>query len=756
MTTRIENQGHENPGGTTAQTSARGAEARGSRDRARPFRSPQEHLAEHIQRIGYLVAAHLARLPARQRGAERRESQIGAATRSGYDHEPSEARELRAMAGRKLTQIRRREAATRSLDLPLCRLARTFGLSQLEQDVLVLAAAPKVDPRYAEHWEAADVDVCDPSVRTTIALLTSTFEEGVAMRRIFAIDAPLLATSLLIAERRGGGSEGDFLEIRLEVPRRVVGELLGESHVAEELVAFSRLHTPRVPLEQVVLPPAQKDLVLSLVRNHPRFLERRRDWGIDDVVTYGKGLVLLFAGPPGTGKTMLANAVAHELGKRIFSVDVSKLVEAGRGLETNLDAAFREARLLDAVLFFDECEQIFASRRAGNDAMPLLLTRLEQFDGVAILATNMEHLLDEALARRVIAKVDFRPPAPSARAEIWRRHMPPALPVASDVDVERLATGYDLAGGYIKNAILTAVVRAVARGGEELTMADLEHGARLQLRITGDELDHLVVPEATLAHVVLPSGARESVERFVSAARVQTTVLAEWGFGRTLGRGTGLAALFHGAPGTGKSLTAEAVASALDRPLLRCNLASVVSKWVGETAKNLERLFRSAREHGAVLVFDEADALFARRVGVRTSHDRFANAETGALLTQLERHDGVVILTTNLVEELDPAFERRLPFRVAFPLPDARARTAIWRTLLPADAPLGADVDVARLGRAFELSGGAIRNAVLAAALDAASRPAEERRITMAMLVRGAEAQHAHAPPVESAPYGVA
>ncbi len=139
-------------------------------------------------------------------------------------------------------------------------------------------------------------------------------------------------------------------------------------------------------------------------------------------------------------------------------------------------------------------------------------------------------------------------------------------------------------------------------------------------------------------------------------------------------------------------------------------LASVVSKWVGDTAKNLARLFQAAPEHRAVVVFDEADALFARRVGVRTSQDRFANAETGARLSEVERHEGVVVLTTNLVEEIDPAFERRLHLRVAFPSPDAAARAATWRKLLPADAPLAVDVDARRLRRSFALSGGTIRD----------------------------------------------
>jgi SpoVK/Ycf46/Vps4 family AAA+-type ATPase len=272
-------------------------------------------------------------------------------------------------------------------------------------------------------------------------------------------------------------------------------------------------------------------------------------------------------------------------------------------------------------------------------------------------------------------------------------------------------------------------------------MADLEHGARLQVRVEAGASLSLVHPEASLDDLVLGRELRGKVDDFVAAARVRSTVLTEWGFGKSLRRGTGMTALFSGPPGTGKSATAEAIATALERPMLRCSLASIISKWVGDTTKNLEQLFKTAREQRAVLVFDEAESLFGRRVQVTTANDRFVNAETGALLTQLERHDGVVILTTNLVREIDPAFERRIGLRATFTAPDAHARAAIWKALLPVDAPLASDVNVTELARVYELTGAQVRNALLAAALKAATRPLGERRITQAMLRAAAQSE---------------
>jgi len=206
------------------------------------------------------------------------------------------------------------------------------------------------------------------------------------------------------------------------------------------------------------------------------------------------------------------------------------------------------------------------------------------------------------------------------------------------------------------------------------------------------------------------------VREIIAACRNRSWVLDQWGFARRMPLGHGITALFDGEPGTGKTLTAQIIASELRLPLYRINMAQVVDKYVGETEKHIERIFAAAHAVNAVLLFDEADALFARRVKVDTAMDRFANLQTNTLLQEMESYDGVVLLTSNLEGNIDPAFQRRIQFRVSFPVPDARDRARLWRKLLPEEVPLEAPLPFESLGERFELSGGYIRNALLRAA----------------------------------------
>ncbi|KYF92000.1 hypothetical protein BE17_03745 [Sorangium cellulosum] len=194
-----------------------------------------------------------------------------------------------------------------------------------------------------------------------------------------------------------------------------------------------------------------------------------------------------------------------------------------------------------------------------------------------------------------------------------------------------------------------------------------------------------------------------------------------WGFERHHALGHGTKALFYGRPGTGKTLAADVLASELGMPLYRVDLSRIVSKWIGETEQNLGRIFDEARQSYAILFFDEADSLFSRRTAVQSSTDRYANMEVNYLLQKVDEHDGVIILATNLKAHMDEAFSRRLHHVVEFPEPDALAREQIWRLSIPEEAPVDAEIDFARLAERFEISGGAIRNAVLGAAYHAAA-----------------------------------
>lgn len=659
-----------------------------------------------------------------------------------------------------LPVIRRREAEARSRFLALSErcpapvgldaVVAQFGLGSIERSALLLSTGVALQRRMGRLLgELED----SPGGGCTVECVL-TFEEldlGVRVdaRQHFRPNAPVFANDLaeLGMGRRYAHPE-QMLDASVSVTARGLELILGNTALAEEMELFSTLETPRAGFDAVVLPPADRARILSVLDHADRAREVYGAWGVDDVVRGARGLLLLFTGAPGTGKTTTAHAVAHRLGRRVLNVDIPTFVghaDAARFLP----GLFREARLHDALLFFDECEALFESRRHGNALMTLLLTELDRFDGIAVLATNLPEQLDPALDRRVRVRVDFGRPDPIARAALWRMHLPPRAVLAPDVDVDALARRFDVAGGYIRNAVLNAVAAAVNEdpASPVLRHAHLDAAARDQARRPAAQEAGAGVtePRATLADVYLPAPALHAVTEVVAAAGARRTVFDRWGVAARQSGGRGVVALFHGAPGTGKTLCAEAIAGELGRGLLRVTLPGVLSRWVGEAERNLARAFADASNADAVLLLDEIDALLmARGEGRASRHD---DSVVNALLDQIDRHDGVVILCTNRPDVLDRALDRRVGWRVAFPEPDAAARAAIWQKVVPPAATGGRALDMRGLAARFELTGGRIRSA----AIRAASRAATAGTVLDLAALALAAAEEAGAPSTPSA-----
>jgi SpoVK/Ycf46/Vps4 family AAA+-type ATPase len=246
-------------------------------------------------------------------------------------------------------------------------------------------------------------------------------------------------------------------------------------------------------------------------------------------------------------------------------------------------------------------------------------------------------------------------------------------------------------------------------------------------------------PRHTWDHLVLPADPMAQLREVCCQARNRQVVLGDWGFDRRLSLGKGLGVLFCGPPGVGKTLAAEVIANELELDLYKITLANVISKYIGETEKNLERIFTAAGNSNAILLFDEADALFGKRSEVRDSHDRYANIEIAYLLQKMEEYEGISILATNLRQNLDEAFLRRLSFVVQFPFPEEDYRQRIWKGIWPETAPLATDVNFDYLARQFKLTGGNIKNIALAAAFLAAD---DGGQVTMGHLLQAARREH--------------
>jgi SpoVK/Ycf46/Vps4 family AAA+-type ATPase len=308
------------------------------------------------------------------------------------------------------------------------------------------------------------------------------------------------------------------------------------------------------------------------------------------------------------------------------------------------------------------------------------------------------------------------------RAEIWRAALGEFDCDLDANDIAELSVKFKLSLSQIRNATTTAANLALWReqDAQRITVRDLYEACRTHSNQKLSTLAHKIPTKYRWDDIVLPQDRTEQLREICNHVKYRDRVYSEWGFDQKLAMGKGLCVLFAGPSGTGKTMSADIIAGELGLDLYKIDLSNVVSKYIGETEKNLSRIFDEAETSNAILFFDEADALFGKRSEVKDSHDRYANIETGYLLQRMEEHEGIVILASNFRKNMDDAFIRRLHFTVEFPFPSEEDRLRIWENVWPETAPRDPGLDLAFLARRFQITGGNIRNIALSAAFLAA------------------------------------
>jgi hypothetical protein len=559
----------------------------------------------------------------------------------------------------------------------LAAVADLYRLDEVDRDLLLLAAAADLDGNIALAYGLlrGGTAPAHPSIGLALELLGIPTVSGAGRAR-FAGGGRLVAQALLDV-----GGTGPWLSREIRCPDRVVTHLAGARH-------------PDRSIEPLIIDPVPLDL--------PGAGELAR------ALEIGAAFVWIHS-PPGTAGLPLVTGALTGLG--VGSLCLTVPAGAATGAEALVRDAIREAALTNRCLVLDGAERLVAAADpdaahgpAGPSTMPLALVD-PPVPVIAVGSTPWDRHWSTRAHPYLLTAPRL---GPDECGQLWTA-------ICGEEPPPGALAGLRLSPDLVDQLARTSF-RLAATAGVAVTAELVRRVAR---QLTGSAAPDSGVG---MADLVLPDGADRAVARLIGWARHRDELIARGLIVAGAGSGGGITALFSGSPGTGKTLAAHVVAAELGIDVLRVDLAAVVDKYIGQTQKNLEKIFHQAESLNVLLFFDEAEALFGRRSEVKDAHDRYANQEVAYLLQRMEQFDGITILTTNLRGSLDPAFSRRLSFIVHFPDPDEPTRRRLWRTHLARLGPIDPDdpIDADMLGATVELAGGDIRNVVVAAGYDAA------------------------------------
>jgi SpoVK/Ycf46/Vps4 family AAA+-type ATPase len=577
-------------------------------------------------------------------------------------------------------------------------LCRAFGLSSFERAVVLLCAGIELDSAFAALCAEAQGDPQKyyPTFELALAALPDAHWSALTP------DAPLRRWRLIEII-----SSSTLTVASLRIDERILHYLAGVSQMDDRLAG-------------IVVPVRDAG---DLVPSHSALAERIAQ-------TYSKNandsllpVVQLCGEDPGD-KNAIAVRVAAMLGLNLKAISAQSIPTDPREREALIRLWEREAAL-DANALLIDCDEIDQNDAARRTALNHFLERTL---GV-LMVTTRERI--QSVQRRMIS-LDVHKPSAREQRVIWQNALG-EMASSLNGNLEALVSQFNLSGP----AIRAASAQAIGLNTNEATRV-LWQACQMQARPRLSDLAQRIEPVAVWNELVLPESQLATLRELAAHVRQRHQVYETWGFAAKSSRGLGISALFAGASGTGKTMAAEVLANELQLDLYRIDLSSVVSKYIGETEKNLRRVFDAAESGGAILLFDEADALFGKRSEIKDSHDRYANIEVSYLLQRMEAYRGLAILTTNMKESLDTAFLRRIRFVVNFPFPDAAQRAEIWRHIYPTKVPTEG-IDANKLAQ-LNIAGGNIRNIALNAAFLAAD---EKQSVRMKHLLRAARSEYA-------------
>jgi len=626
--------------------------------------------------------------------------QIGGNWGTGIDLPTGEIEQfnrLQTQINEELIAIRE-EAKHNSFDLKLDHLIRLFDLTEFEFDAFLICLAPSIDTRFERIYGYLQDDVTNrfASVGLIFDLLLAPGLDRLRYFSSFNNQSNLIKNELIKPVAVIPSEDKPLIKQNYFASNEIVPWITGQylpSNRISNAVRLSFSESLDEPVNDILDLP---DDLPSLLDQHPL------------LVLYGQDQLQ---------KKYIADHIAALANQPLLFFDLQMLDISPIKEPKVLELFFRDVKLCNAIPVVIGWDSLFEN---SND-VHTLFQRMSEYEG-SIIVFHMDSwpiIRNESQRIKPVVWINCNQPSSSKRLEVWKRYLGNRSVIA-DSDLEILAGQFTLTASQIHNAVYSANDLAFKKG-IPVSIDDLYEAARSLSSHHLNSLASKIQPRYRWEDIVLPEDGLAALRELTNTIRWRSVVLDDWGVGERLMPYSGVSALFAGPPGTGKTLAAQVISAELKMDLYKIDLSTVVSKYIGETEKNLERIFNQAKNSNAILFFDEADSIFGKRSEVKDAHDRYANIEVGYLLQRMETYDGVVILATNLRSNLDDAFTRRIQFIVEFPFPEQEERKRIWEVLFPPGVPKSDDIDVDELGSRFRLTGGSIRNVIISASFLAVS-----------------------------------
>ena len=584
-----------------------------------------------------------------------------------------------------------------------------FQLNEVEELVLMLAVATGLDERYGTLVSFLQDDATKrlPCLSLAFALLQTSSIEAWTDNSTDRIIRSLLE-GRIVTFATLNNTDRPLVERELKIDDGVLAYITGRDGIDQKIseIATFYKHTTLTP--NFVGEPDVKQAIEQI----ENLLEQACEVGFP--------VAIQIVGPEGVGKKTAARNLASRSESPLLVVDVDQLIGSA-DLESKLCCIRRETFINGALVFWDKAEILIGDSTALRREREAIVAFIVNSEFPMLVGTTQRWEPYNRESDFRLITIEIPQPGYSERLELWELALENTAPSFERSELATLAGSFQLNGKQIIQAVNRAVSKSKLGQRSCPSHGDLLESASQSSSTQLESLAKKVRGSPEWGKLVLPAEQKSILRDICNRFKHQHVVYGDWDFASISGNRTGLNVLFSGPSGTGKTMSASIIANELGLEMYRIDLSSVVSKFIGETEKNLEQVFQAAEGSNAILLFDEADSIFGKRSEVKDAHDRYANLEVSYLLQKMEDYAGIAILTTNFKKNLDEAFLRRIDFSLEFPLPNEPDRLSIWKQHIPSQTPLSDDIDFDFLARQFNISGGNIRNIILSAAFYAAS-----------------------------------